>query len=132
MKMNLIMFSIISFGLFSCSKEIDYNFQVKNQTKYHLNEVSFDWCNGDNKISINPNSLTGLFTLTYKTSGANTLGHGSLCITVLSYSDTISTYQNTIGIAIEKSKLNKKTPNVILISEKTTPSNSNIFSIELE
>ena len=79
-KMNLIMFSIISFGLFSCSKEIDYNFQVKNQTKYHLNEVSFDWCNGDKKISMSPNSLTGLFTLTYKTRGANISKRWYFCV----------------------------------------------------
>jgi hypothetical protein len=130
--MHALMISIVLFGLLSCSKEMEYSFQVKNRTNYRLDKVSFDWCNQDNKITINTNSSTDIFTLAYKTSGANIFATGSLCITVLSYSDTISTYENTIGISIERNKLNKKNPNVIIISEKTSPSNSNIFSIELE
>lgn len=125
------MISTFLLSLFSCSKEIEYNFQIKNQTRYFLNEVSFDWCSGDKKIAINPNESIN-YTLKYKTSGLNAFGPGSLCVTVLSYFDTAASYSNTYGISIEIDKLNRKNPNVIKISEKSSPNNSNIFSIELE
>jgi hypothetical protein len=112
----------------SCSKIIEYEFKINNQTKYYLKEVSFDWCNGNKKISIYPNSSLD-FNLEYKTSGFNNFSPGSLCITLLSYSDSISDYFNNNGVSIERHQLNKKQLNNIKISE--IRDNNNIFLIEL-
>ncbi len=130
-KTNSAIIAFVYLGLISCSKEIDYKFQVKNQTKYTLNEVSFGWCNDGGIISVGPYNSTDIFTRTYKVNGLNLMfGPGSLCITVETYSDTISTFKNNSGIALERKQLNKKNLNVIIIQEQQ--SGNDVFSIDLE
>jgi hypothetical protein len=124
--MNIIIASMFLFSI-SCTKK--YNFEVRNETKYTLNEVSFDWCNGNNKISVNPYSSVTV-SLSYKVRFLNIFASGSLCVIVLTYSDTQNVYKNTIGAAIDRSILKKH--NVIKITEKSASNNSNIFSITLE
>ena len=125
--MNMIIASMFLFNI-SCTKK--YNFEVRNETKYTLNEVSFDWCNGNNKISVNPYSSVTV-SLSYKVRFLNFIfGYGELCVTVLTYSDTQNVYKNTIGAGFDRGTLKKH--NVIRITEKSASNNSNIFSITLE
>jgi hypothetical protein len=116
---------------FSCSKKTEYTFVVKNNTNYTLNSVSIDWCNGDNKISILPNSTSNTLVLTYNVKPLNFFASGSLCVTVSEYSNQSNTYSNNIGIAIERTTLSKKNTNTIEISENTQGT-SNPFLIELK
>ncbi|MCD4773507.1 MAG: hypothetical protein K8R41_09020 [Bacteroidales bacterium] len=128
-----ILLSLLLIGLISCSKELSYDFKVKNETNYHLNKILFDWCQGDNSISVEPNKSSEIFTLTYKTSGANFFGSGSLCITIESYSDSISNYENAYGIAIDRSKLDEGQLNTINIIKDINPYyETDIFTISLQ
>jgi len=130
MKNFLVCFTA-TFMFFSCSKKTEYTFVVKNNTNYTLNSVSIDWCNGDNKISILPNSTSNTLVLTYNVKPLNFFASGSLCVTVSEYSNQSNTYSNNIGIAIERTTLSKKNTNTIEISENTQGT-SNPFLIELK
>lgn len=127
--LRIITFLFSGLLFISCSKE--YDFTVKNNTKYVLNDVSIDWCNGEKKIFIGSYSTANV-ALTYKSKLSNSFGSGSLCITVLTYSDTAGIHYNTNGVSIDRSELSKRNPNTISISERSSATNSNIFSIELE
>ncbi|GIV26480.1 MAG: hypothetical protein KatS3mg027_0294 [Bacteroidia bacterium] len=122
-------FMLCIIGLLSC-KDQEYSFQINNQTNFYLNEVLFDWCNNNKKISLKPYSTTEI-RLKYRPKITNIFGTGSLCITILTYSDTNSTYHNNTGVSFERKNLSKRKDNKILIT-KSNFSNNKIFSITLE
>jgi len=136
MKKLYILLILITFLLSSCSKtgiNKNYIFVVKNETKYNLDKVKFDWCNNDNFITISPNSVSPEITLTYKITGYNLFDSGSLCVTVESYSDSISNFENNEGHSITRTVLDTKKINTIILTEisDTLYQGTNPFKIKL-
>ena len=121
MKVTKILFVLFSFFLlFSCSRTKEYRFTVTNETDYTLNSVMIGWCNGDNKkLLIPPHSTSEEFTLEYKVGAMNVFAPGSLCMNVLSYSDSTTTYENTYGKGRDRGDLEKV--NSIVIKLDNSP-----------
>ncbi len=133
-KIRFILVLLILSTLSSCSFDtISYHFIVKNETEYFLSNIKFDWCNSDNNFQLYPYAQTDKFVLEYQTSLGNIVANGSICTTVTEYSDSISTYTNTIGIAIDRLRLSENEVNVIHIVISSEPhSKTDIFDFVLE
>ena len=128
---KFIIFSIFSVGLFSCSKEINYEVKVINYTDYHINNLNIDCAANAPNMDIKPNSTSDSFIITYdKNVGHTLLSEALICTTVLTYSDTDSTYENTYGNAHSMSNLEKGQTNLIEIKLDSSPYySSSIFKI---
>jgi hypothetical protein len=134
MKTLYLLLISITFIFSSCSKVAinkRYKFVVENKTMYTLDKVNFDWCQYNNFITLVPNSISNEFTLTYKVTGYNLFGSGSLCVNVLSYSDSISNFENDKGYSIARSTLDINKINKIIITEinDTSYHGTNRFNI---
>ena len=120
----------ISFSLNSCINKIEYHFDIFNETKYELNAVYFDWCNGSKEVSIPKNSELLGISLKYKRSAANLFGSGELCVNVRFYSDSSGMHENLSGFSIPRDQLSRKKNNKIVIREdNSTP--GEVFFIDL-
>mgnify|MGYP000232901803 CR=1 FL=1 len=96
---NEIQFIFIVFfimSLLSCSKEASYEAKIINNTDYHLNNIKLG-CTADiENIEVKPNSTSGTLIISYETGW--TFSERLLCTTILSFSDTTKTYENTNGL----------------------------------
>jgi hypothetical protein len=86
---------------------------VKNATDYQLDKIVFGNMDGT-IISVKPNMTSDLFIIKRQNNDlAKFFSEPLLGVTVLSYSDSISTYENQIGEVISISDLKKDEINIL-------------------
>ena len=118
---------------YSCrDRPHDFDFKVVNNTNYKIETMKLG-CGEKNSmnISIEPN---GLVTFIYHYSGTYfNFTEPLLCHTITKYSDTTTSYKNTIGGVISFHALSKNNLNIINIELDPDPFHpSNIFSVSLQ
>lgn len=116
----LILSFTLQLFISSCTRKRDYDFLVINNTKYEINTLKIGCGSKDSKeISIEPNSEK---KITYHNSGTYfDFTEPMLCLTVLKYSDTLKTYENTYGGVTSIKDLKKKKTNVMTIEIDPNP-----------
>jgi hypothetical protein len=131
-KAVLLIVFIISLGLISCSKERHYEFIVRNETAYHLNNIKFGCGENATEVATGANSSSTPFSITFKKSIASLFAEPLLCITVRSYSDSTKTFENTRGQVVSERSLKEGTTNYVVIELDSLPVGKDIFSMRIE
>ena len=130
---NKISFTIIltCLTLLSCEKEIIFDCTLTNETEYQINKIEFS-CAVDKKIiSIPPQSTSEKFELRYVRNAGRFFSEPLLCIKVAEYSDSIQTYQNSIGRVMSISDL-KKNNEFVINYEASALYPSDIFKVKIK
>ena len=110
----------------SCSKNYSYDCVVKNDTNYLLEQVKFDFNNGNNGnngkiITILPNNKTSTFSLSYKMDIEYGAGPGTLHCEIKTWSDSEDVFTNTINSGISG----------VCLSSELSETEINYFTIKL-
>lgn len=112
-KQSKFLITILISACISCTTEIDYRFKVKNTTNYQLDKIVFGNMDGT-IISVKPNMTSDLFIIKRQDNKlAKFFSEPLLGVTVLSYSDSVSTYENQIGEVISISDLKEDEINIL-------------------
>jgi len=93
---RLVIILIISFVISSCSKEVEYETKIINNTNYHLNNIELGCAANIKNIEVKPNSTSETLIIPFDKGLA--LSEPLLCTTVLTFSDVNKTYENTTGL----------------------------------
>lgn len=128
---NILFVIIFLTILNSCKKNETFLIQMVNETNYELNEVEFDWYNGDNTISLAP--FQSSEETTFVCEDLEAFGPCLFSITILSYSDSARNYQNLEGFSISRKELSETRVNKFVVNlNSETESETNIFEVLLE
>lgn len=120
---------ILFLSIQSCSeKNIDYDFQIINNTNYYLDEVNFSFIE-DNIETIDSNTTSNLITL--KCTGREIVSSIHLDVQILSYSNSDSTFTIREGITVSREVFSTTNINSISINLNTN-SGDDIFCIKRE
>ncbi len=114
----------------SCSKDIDYEFTIKNQTIYNIDKMIFDFgANGENTVSIKSFQTTPVFTLTFD--GREYVNSTDIGYSIQNYSTKDSSYTINSGHFLSRKSLNESSVNNIIV-ETVSSSNGDIFKARLQ
>lgn len=119
---------ILAALFFSCKKDVNFSFVFKNSTGYKIDNIEFSCAVDKKSITISPNSTSENFTLKYRKKIGRFFTEPLLCVTVLRYSDSLKTYENTIGQTFSIKKLSETNEFVIELNTDSSGS-SGIFKI---
>ena len=117
----LINVFLLTIGLLSCSQERTYEIKIVNETEYYLNKLSVG--EDVNYKAVGPNQTSGSFDFAYKPKTGNLLTQPLLRVTVLTYSDSSGTFENSVGGVVDLTKFQEGRTNYIYI--KLAPSQPN-------
>ncbi|MDX9892253.1 MAG: hypothetical protein RBS29_07145 [Bacteroidales bacterium] len=118
MKKIIITISIsvaLLFLLFSCSKPIDYQIQIVNNTLYTIDKLEFGGSISGPVISVPPMSTSEAFHITYDEGFRDVMGDPEYLISITQYSDENGTYNNNMWRFFPLNEANPKTNNVISV-----------------
>ena len=114
----------------SCSKDIDYEFTITNQTIYDIDKMIFDFgANGDNTVSIKSFETTPVFSLNFD--GGEYVNPIDIGYSIKNYSTTDSSYTINSGHSLSRKSLSENSLNKIII-ETVPSSNGDIFKARLQ
>lgn len=112
----------------SCKKEITYECTLINETHYRIEKLEFS-CAVDNKtVLIMPRKASEKFELRYVKRAGMFVSEPLLCITVTEYSDSLKSYQNSIGQTFSISDLQKNNEFIVTYKPSTLYPN-HIFEV---
>lgn len=111
-KANFIILALALFILSACSKETGYVFTIENTTDYTINRINVGGTK-QSTFSIPPNEISEPFVAIRISNFATFFSEPLMTITVLEYSDSISSYQNNIGEVLSFDKFSTKEVNRI-------------------
>jgi len=123
---------LLSVTITSCSKEREYEFIIENDTDYVLEIVRFSCAVNKHSQKVDSNSSTGPFIIEYKAPFLP-LSEPLLCLTILRYSDSKNSYENTNGRTFSISGLSRRRINYLKVGINPSPHNStNIFDMKIQ
>ena len=130
-KINFIyLIGILALISSSCSKDIDYQFKIKNNTIYDIDKMKFDFgSSGNNTISLKSFQNTGNIIINF--SGREVVNPIDVHYTIFNYSTADSTFTNTIGHMLDRDELSEDNVNSIVI-EVVPSSDNDIFEARLQ
>jgi hypothetical protein len=123
-KLYLFNIFILAIGLISCSRERIYEIKIVNETDYYLNKVSVG--KDTMQIAVGPNQTSGPFEIAFTPNAAGLFSQPLLGVTVLTYSDSTTTFENSVGEVIAMNKLHEGRTNFIYI--KLAPPHPNVIN----
>ena len=98
---------VLSVAITSCSKEREYKFIIENDTDYVLKSVQFSCAVNKETQRVNSNSSTAPFIIIYKAPFLP-FSEPFLCLTIMKYSDSQNSYENTNGCTFLISDLSRR------------------------
>lgn len=103
--------------LTSCFEEREYEFIVTNNTTYRVDKMTIS----DTELSIDPNSTLAPVTITYKKGVGHFFTEPLVGMSVRTYSDSTTTYENTYGRVVSLSDLKEILPNIVTLELDPAP-----------
>ena len=119
--------------LSSCKKDegVVYEFIVTNLTNYHLYQIEFGCGKNYLTTEVEENTVSTSFFIKYK-APVFRVTQPLLCIGVVKYSDSLSSYENSYGRTIAYSSLKEEEINNVKIEINPTPRDSlDVFFISI-
>lgn len=120
----------------SCSSEHTYEMEIKNNTQFHIDSLTFGCAFERKSISIEPYGKANI-ELVYKDNMqkyiiTHLFTEALLCYSISDYSDTLNNYQNKHGYTMGKSFLKDNEKNVMNITIDTSQgAKSDIFDFDI-
>lgn len=122
----LLSFFLLTIGLISCSRERIFEIKIVNETNYNLDTVSVGSGKDATQIAVGLNQTSGSFELAFTPKAGNFFSESLLSVTVRTYSDSTTTFENTVGGIVAMSKFHEGRTNFIYI--KLAPPHPNAIT----
>lgn len=129
----LTILSLFIMLLPSCKKDggVEYEFIVTNLTNYHLDQIEFGCGKTYISTEVEANTVSAPFFIKYK-APVFPVTQPLLCIGVLKYSDTLSSYENSYGRTIPFSDLKEEEVNNVKVEINSSSRDSlDVFIISV-
>ena len=123
---HLLILSLLTIGITSCSRERIYEIKIVNETDYYLDKVSVGSGKDATQVPVGSKQTSGSFELAFTPNAASFFSEALLSVTVLTYSDSTTTSQNTRGGVVALSKFHEGRTNFIYI--KLAPPHPNAIN----
>ncbi|MCC9165401.1 hypothetical protein [Pontibacter harenae] len=125
----MIVALLLSAAITSCSTEKEFELVIENNTAYVLDSVQFSCAVNKQFQSVDSNSSTGPFFIKYKAPFLS-LSEPLLCLSILKYSDTQTSYKNTYGRTFSINDLSRRKTNYLKVEVNPSPHYpTNIFDM---